>query len=311
MSTVIFDDDFSSYTPGTYSINNFYSSKGAATGEIVSFNTMTGSTPAPGFYERLGQGYVLSAQLRHEEASPSSDTQIVWAGWNSSIPLIQLNNANISAGTGSAVIGATPICSLAVNPDYTMSITIPSTNGQSLYAGGVIIATTDEQAVFDGVWQYYQVNFSIFPVILGSLTYIGVSGTLAINGIQRCVGTGTTNGLVTSVYTGAANVNQWVFYFSQGQGAGFLADITGYVGAPLPAFSSWPHQGTKIDALYTQSLVETAKLPDPSVRHGRVTQGVAELVKAPPTTVRHSRVTQGVVEVILRRTGGGWYVYEA
>jgi hypothetical protein len=309
-TSTIFDDNFASYTPGTDQINGFYDA-GFFKGEVVAFSTMTGSSPAPGFYEQTGQGYLVNfgGVLSHEETTAQASTQIVWAGFSNSTPVIALNNANLSTGTGSLVNGSIPVCGMVVNSDFTISLTIASTNGANPYAGGVIIATTEEQAAFFQVWQYYQLNFAFSAVPIGTLSYLVVTGTLAIDGIQRCVGTGTTNIQPSSLYTGQANINQWQFV---SQGGGWITNITGIVGSPLPAFSVWPHPVTPLEALYTQSVAEPVKKQSSLTRPGRVTQGVVEPVKRPAPLTRQARVTQGVVEVILRRLpGGGWYIYEA
>lgn len=319
MSTsTIFDDDFSSYTPGSDSITGFYD-QGFFKGEVVAFSTMTGSSQAPGFYERLGQGYAMSGAggiLSHEEiGGGAASTQIVWAAFGQigvfgdRAPLAIVNNADLSSGTGSSVGPSTPLAGVLINPDLTMSLYISSTLGGSLFGGVGILDTTEQQVYSPFIWQYYQVNYTFFSVIVGTLgTFVAITGTLGVNGTQVAVGTGTTTLHPSSLYTGASTCNQWQFFSA---GGGIMADITGITGAPLPGFGVFPHPVTPRHSLYTQSTVELIKYPTPNVRHGRVTQGSVELVKLPPSTARHAHITQGVVEIILRRSPGGWICYEA
>jgi hypothetical protein len=305
MSTTIFDDDFSSYTPGSNNITGFGFPFGPG-GVVVDFGTMTGSSPAPGFYERLGQGYGLNGSpMVHQETTAVSDTQIVWASFpplnNALLGFancsIAVDNADLAAGTG-AGWSFTNLASVQFNSDYTISLVVAGT------AGVLPFATTTQQACYLNVWQYYQVDFNFSQITVGTNLVLQVIGTLAVNGTLMCSGTGISNVLISSLPTGTPVTNQWRW-----TSGGILADITGYVGVPLPAIGTFPHPAATIDALYTQGVVELARVP--SVRHGRVTQGSVELLREPSSSVRHARMTQGVVELMRRPVRGTWYIYEA
>lgn len=315
---VIFSEQFgtASYTAGTNFINNFYSGADGniGYGEVVNFGTMTGTTSSSGFFERLGQGWAFAGVLTHNEATAVSTTAVSWAGMNivfgNPKPMLTLLNANLSSGTGTSVISGTPIIAVVVNQDNTMSMVISSTNGESPYAGGAYIATTQEQVYYHNTWQYFSfsAHFAQTIVTTGTVTstLVACGGTLAVDGDIVLVGTGTLNISPSSLWTTGANVNQWQFI-----PGGWLGEMAGYTGTNIPStlqgFFPFP-ASPQPNSRFTQAAVEYIQRP--TIREARLTQGVAEIVQKP--SQRNARFTQGVVEIIYPISNKLlWYVYEA
>lgn len=318
MSTLTnFDDNFSEYTPGSTNITGFINNWQGITQFpiIVDFGTMTGSSSATGFYEREGHGAFLSnLSIVFQDINNQNDvtaTQVVWAGWSGAgtgIPMLYVDNVNLSTGTSSNPTQFFNIGGVVVNNDYTMSFIIPSTNTGGIYAGAQIVTTTPQQVVYPYTWQYFQCQFNISSIVLSGTTFVKVACTLAVNGTQVLNGTGVTDLLLSVLWTSPnAVVNQWRF-----KGQGYLGDITSYVAngtSTLPPLTTWPHPGTPLQANFTQGVLEQAAVPN--INQSHFTQGVVEIPAIP--SLRYARMTQGVVEFvgIFARPPGGWWVYEA
>jgi hypothetical protein len=310
MSTsTLWDDNFSSYSPGPGHPTGWFDPTGSAT--IVAFSTMTGSSEAPGFFEQTGQGLFLpgDALYRLDTPSTNSSVQVVWSMWGgfygNSVPPLTLYNVDLSTYTGSWPGAGNPLCWVTVNNDYTMSINARGTAGGTI--GVYPFAITNDQVYFPKVWQMWQLNAEIGSVSVDGTLLVTVNAALALEGEEVCSGFITTNLPLANLYLGNESVNQYQFGLNQNM---YLSNFTGIVGSPLPPFGTFPHPGTP-DAYYTQSVAEVMKMPDSSVRQGRITQSVNEIIKLPSTTVRQARLTQGVVEIILRPLPGSWQVYEA
>lgn len=316
MSTLTnFDDNFSEYTPGGTTMNGWINNfQGIAQNPvIVNFGTMTGSSSATGFFEREGQGAFLgNLDIIFQDINNQSDvvaTQVTWAGFatSNSVPVLFIDNVNLSTGTSSNPAQFFNLAGLTINPDYTMSFILPSTNTGGLFSGAAYVETTEQQVVFPYTWQYFQVLFGLSSITLLGTSYVKVACTLGVNGTQVLNGTGVTALPVTNLWTSpAAVVNQWRF-----AGGGYLGDITSYVAngsSTLPAFGTWPHPTTPLQANYTQGVVELAKINN--TNPARVTQGVVEIPGIP--TLRYAHVTQGVVEIVGRfSVPNFWYVFES
>lgn len=310
-----FDDNFSSYTPGSTNFNgwiNNFQGIGQA-GTCVDFSTMTGSSSATGFFEREGKGAFLpNVAIIFQDTTNTqvSVTQVVWAGWSNSnnVPTIYVDNVNLSTGTSSNPTQFSNLGRVVVNSDYTMSFVVPSTQtGGSIYGGAVYVQTTENQVVYPYTWQYFQCLFETSAITLLGTTYAQVACELAVNGTVVLNTSAVTNINVISLYT-APNpfVNQWRF---QG-GGGYIGDITSFIAnttATVPPITTWPHPGTPLQANITQGVVEVMANAN---RAARITQGVVEIPQMPSS--RYARMTQGVVEIVWRSTPPvGWYVWEA
>ena len=306
-TNTIFDDNFSGYSPGGSNITGFF----CPNGFVVDFGTMTGSSSATGFYERSGKGLVCEGNptMFHQELQEVPATEIVWAGWsgNGHVPVISVDNVNLSSGTTSNPSQQFSLGQLTVNTDLTMSFLL---SGGGIYSGLQYVQTTVNQVVYPYTWQYFQAYFAFSPQIVISVgTVVVTTCVLAVDGTIVIDATGTSNILVSGLWTKDADCNQWRFLTEFGNG--YLGDITGITAtgtSTLPPISQWPHPGSPLQANYTQGVVELAAIP--TLNSGRITQGVVEIPAIP--TSRAARITQGVVEIIFRPSPtGGWLVYEA
>jgi hypothetical protein len=317
MST-LFSDNFSSYTPGSTNITNFVWENGGS--PVVAFGTMTGSSSATGFYERSGQGLQIIGGVINENIAVNSHSQVNIMHWGedgantfNGLQVCTFDNANLSTG-----IQDNPsyisLVGFNINQDYTISFVALSTiTGPPVYSNGVYVVTSTEQAFFPNTWQYYQMTTLFNAVVIASSssgpaagTYIGCSGTLAVDGTVVLVGTVTTSELISALYpAGGLNVNQWRFPGRFGY-LRFLGDMSGYTDADILPTGSYTFGTSPIHTRLTQSVVEVSR--QPAERNARWTQGVVEIPRKPAQ--RNVRWTQGVVEIIRRGTPGGWTVYE-
>lgn len=320
-TNVLFDDNFSEYSPGDQTITGFYNLAGCT---VVDFGTMTGSSSAPGFFERTGHGLTIpgTPAIKHQDINPVTNFEFIWSGFptgNSYInPQVTIANANLSGGTSSSA-SAVKLCGISFNTDFTASFVCASTESGGLYSGSAYIATTEQQVIYPYTWQYYQAQFALSAqLVLGLGTVIVATCAFGVNGTLVLTGIGTTGILLSDLWTDSAQMNEWQF-----GGGGWLGDMygvtvtgtdtlptIGYRSGTSTVTSQWPHPGSPLDALYTQSTVETIKLP--SFPHSRVTQGIVEIPRRP--SQRYARVTQGVIEVIRPYTPSPpyyWTVWEA
>lgn len=306
MATELFGDTFSSYSPGYDGPFNGGVFDAGGVGDVVNFGTMTGSSSATGFYERLGKGYAYNGAggpLVYQSTSGLTGFDVIYAcfpGSNNAGVGVSCfcDNANLSSGTGTLPEAYTPLAGMIINEDYTVSFYASSQYGVGNI--GTSIANSIHQVIFPQVWQIVQNNYTFFPVAVNSTdTYIGVTGTFAVDGTICVTGTCTTNTLVSQTWLDEPVANQFRI-----TGPGYIGEMFGYAGSQtIPYFpeSALPN----VNIRYTQGVVEYAARQIPNLR---MTQGVAEVMKYPS---RNLRMTQGVVEIILRRTAGGWVLYEA
>lgn len=310
-TNTLFDDDFSGYAPGSDNITGFFDTNFFNPGEVVNFSTQTGSSQAPGFFERAGKGYHLLGRpgLAHQEVTEVSNSMITWAGWSGgfSQPMIAVDNADLSGGTSSSVISQS-IAAIYVNSDSTCSFVVPSTQGGALFGGSAYIATTTSQVVYPFTWQYFQVKFAFTPTLISSTSFVVATCLFAVDGTTVINAVATTGVPVLSLWTMDAKINQWRFFCDNGPS--YLGDITGITvngTDSLPSIGTFPHPFTPRDALYTQSTIEMVREPD--IRKAHFTQAVIERPRIP--TLRPARMTQGVIELLRRSTSSGyWVVYE-
>lgn len=308
MSTY-FAETFATYSPGYDGPFNDGVFDGGTVfrGQVVDFGTMTGSTPAVGFYERLGHGFSFGlghdGPLEWQTLTPINTMALVWAGFYGNDfaaagPVSYLDIATLTSGTGIAQ-SYMNLAQMNINADFTVSLYLNSINGSP--TGGPV-ATSLSQVIYPGVWHYFQSNYSTFdfPIVVGTTTtlFIGITGTFAIDGTQILVGTGISNAIGTNQYTGGSFFNQIRFV-----GGGYVGEIYGYSAASMGTF---PNPGTPRNLRYTQSVAEVVQnFQEP---HLRMTQAVNEVSMYPGQ--RNLRMTQAVVEIVIKGQVVGWIVYE-
>ena len=303
--SIIFTDDFSSYTPGQDPFGN-WQDLGFFKGQIVTLSNFDGQTKQ-GY--NIGDGPI---QFGGGTTAQLPQTTVMWSS---------LGDRNLGVVHQIGLSTDTSLGQIAyvnIEPDNTISLNVAN---QPFVNVSQVFANSPTQLFFSNTWQTWQVAWSLSDVaiITGTGTnthtshFIGVTASLWMDGTLLINGAFGTSGfpLSTSGFAIAA-ANKYFFGHpaSIGGGAGYLNYIWATDSALATAtFPFAPGTGAGGAVRDTQSVVEVSKkFPQNAARF---TQGAVELTKMPPTGVRHARFTQGVVEIIKR--GGsaqGWMVYE-
>ena len=144
-TTTLWDDNFSSYSPGPGHPTNWFDLGGNT--QIVAFSTMTGSTQAPGFYEQTGHGLQLNGdQLYYIDTHTGiQSAQMVWLSFNG-VYDISIFNINLATFTGAFPGQGQTILSCLLNRDDTMTLAVSSTLGSPV--GVYPIAITTQQVAY-------------------------------------------------------------------------------------------------------------------------------------------------------------------
>lgn len=330
--SIILAETFGTYTAGysfptSASAPAWVTSVGVEQSEVVVFNTMTGSTPAPDFYERSGQGYQIGGgdiEYFTGLGGTAKACTVMWAEWNNaSYPIL-----TVGYGTNSSIF---ELAKVLVEPDASVSIYINGTYGQA-FAGDFRVANSGVESRHLYAWEELQFNcvFGTFtPGGTDTNTYVQLStGEVWCNGqlICQCInqtmrtaipgdGTSAPQPFATgwiwgqSAFLGVATYIGEVF-ISNGIYRGWGTNTAVSTGPYFP-YAAYNGSGVgTMSAFVTQGVAEIPWLPSSAVRAARMTQGVAEIPWIPSTSTRNARFTQGVVEII-KRSGGGWVIYEA
>jgi hypothetical protein len=308
--SIIYSDDFSSYTPGQDPFDG-WTDLGPGKGQIVAFNTYgTGN-----LYGQTGQGYniasgpILYGGLGTTAMIPNATQVAVILGTNDFPPVMSIG---ITTDTTDGLI----IASLIVQDDYTLGLQV---NSQPFVNTPKVFANSTTQLYWPNVWQMYQVSWGLssVPVITGTGTtthtteFIAVTASVWLEGTLVFNNAFGTSGISigTGSDVGAAQMNEYFFGVNVGaEGHGFLSEI--WATDSFLSTATFPFAGTNPggSARMEKGIVEWAGRAGLQA-NARMTQGVVEIPRRPAT--RNVRMTQGVVEIIKR--GGaaqGWVVYE-
>lgn len=289
----VFDDDFSSYSPGHDPPSGFIDD-GFFPGQVVALSAYQGKTGNAYQFNGAG-GQILWPAF----GIFSQSTTIVW---EMNTEQGQNTFPQVTVGNGSGTSIGQTLCFTQVENDKSVSIYMEGgTIGGPNQA--ILLSNSFEQVAWANTWAYAQLNVFLFPVPVGTSTYVGVTANLWWDGVYVCSGTNVSNILVSSLPSATAVVNEWLFSC---ENAGYLGYI--YADTVLETGGFFPHPGSPRLARVTQSVLEMSRRP--AIRNARVPQGVVEITRVP--SIRRARIAQGVVEIIKRGGAGGeWIVYEA
>jgi hypothetical protein len=307
--SIIYSDNFSSYTPGQDPFDG-WEDLGPGQGEIVAFNTYAGGN----LYGQTGQGYnIASGPIRYGGVGTTSQIAQVTTVWSA----IGTNDLppTMSIGITTDTTQGFIIASFIVQNDYTIGLQVAN---QPFINAPFVFSNSPTQLYWPNVWQMWQVAWTLgdIPIVTGSGTnthtthFMGVGATVWLEGTKILTGVGTSGiTLGTSGQVGAPLTNEYLLGVNVGaEGHSFLSEIWATDSALTTA--TFPFAGTNPGgaARMQQGIVEWMGRSGLQA-NVRMTQGVVEIPRVPAT--RNVRMTQGVVEIIKRGgTPQGWVVQE-
>lgn len=297
--SVLINDNFSGYTPGPSQFPTGFQGSG------IVFNTsivVPGSpTPAPGFYEKTGNLYILFGEIVYPTTANLASTvgTQTTAWWTTLTP----NATNCSGGTLSVAItdpiaphNRTNLINVVCQVDGSVSLVIP---------GVSTILNTLTQVIFPYTFQIFQLDVLVGTAIIGGTTYITVTPGLAVNGIVYFSGIPYTTNIISSASPIGADLNSW--YFNGPANGVYWSEIV--ILDTLASLPSYQNPVTPLHAFESQIILETMELPNN--QNARLTQSIVEVAKLPNNS--NARLTQAVIEIIKKYIPGlnEWQIYEA
>lgn len=279
--SVIFDDDFSAYTIGTF--------PGTWRAIFLGGSVQnTGLGGSPGLQFNPG-GVIQKDNLKDPAVNTQPDVTVFFAfqGGDSG-SICSLHNINpITLGDDNNL--------LEVIVERDGSITVQTT--------GAIIGNTQLPVSWKN-WYFLQLNATFDQALVGGIFYVKVTVTLALQGqilINNLVG---ISNVPVSTLVAGMGINCYDFGAADIHGA-TIDNVRAE--HPSVAINTYPHPGTPFGR-FSQAIVELAETANLAL--GRVSQAVVELSELP--TTQKVRASQLVIEIIANlAVGEGWMVYEA